>query len=90
MPPQVGEGGGKLVGVLVAGFIGGIDAVGAGAGEELDGSAHGEVAEDAGGGSPGDFDAVEFGGRETVPIHPTAEGVVFGDAVPKQQRAAGA
>ncbi len=58
--------------------------------EHGDGAAHGAVAEQAGGGAFGDLDAIQILRREERPVDPAAKGTVQGDAVPQDQRAAGA
>ena len=58
--------------------------------EESDGAAHGAVAEDAGGGAARNLGAADFVGHELRPIDPAAEGIVGGNAIPEDERAAGA
>ena len=58
--------------------------------EKGDGTAHGEIAEEAGGCAAGDFDAVDIVGKEAGPVDPAAEGVVHGDGIEQDKGAAGA
>ena len=52
------------------------------------GATHRQIAEDAGGGSARDFDAVEDVWRKAGPVNPAAERVVHWDAVEENKRAA--
>ena len=89
--PDVGKSQRDIVGIFAAELVLGeeVEFFG-GAREESDGAAHRAVAENAGGGAAGDFDASDFHGYELRPIDPTAEGVVSWDAIPKDEGSAGA
>ena len=58
--------------------------------EQSDGAAHGAIAEDAGGGAARNLRASDFVGYELGPVDPAAEGIVGGNAVPKNEGPAGA
>src|ERR1017187_7534036 len=89
--PRLGESGGDIVGVFVAELVLGEHVQGLGlAGENSDSPAHGAVAKDAGGGAAGNLGAPDFVGDELGPVDPAAKRVVGGNAIPKDEGAAGA
>ena len=57
-------------------------------GKEIDGAAHGQVAEDAGGSASRNLHARQIFRREPGPVHPTSERIVEGNAI-KQDQSAG-